>query len=122
MSSYKCRTFKVNITDYPTLSTPPIVTFDIDGDSTRDEVVEAFENFLKAIGYSWKAGTILDFVAENSEEICPSEEDTNRGIWTPHKSAQRVVTHLPEKCEGQHCPGSQRLRPSHERLAPKLPK
>lgn len=39
----------------------PVVSFTIPQHAGRDSVIEAFESFLKAIGYSLPEGTILGY-------------------------------------------------------------
>lgn len=58
-------TFKVVSNLCPTAPVVPTIEFKIDGDADLDDMLEAFESFLKAIGYLIPAGHRLDFVDIN---------------------------------------------------------
>lgn len=103
----KTHTLRVTVPKHLLPYTKNTVTIDVDADTDLPDMLEALETFLKAIGYCIGDGERLDIVKPNEEDTPKNlTEDLNPykpPVWIPHKSTQRLVTHPPEKCVGEHC-------------------
>jgi hypothetical protein len=95
-------TFSVEVPGYLHRYSPVTIRYVVGADATLVNMIEAFELFLKGIGYVFPKGMHLGY--EEDEDLTPSEDwddlDTNNGYplsEAPPASEEDTIKDKPEK-------------------------